>query len=286
MIPKPGDGLFFMNHERPEEQFGFALNTVPARTGGEIQLAVPQPVSPGTRVYITSSLDLAAHARQIIGRPARALRHPVPLDLTVRVEEDGRLILDGCIHTGSGRVIPLTHAPGITLVAAASRPLTAEQMEQQVRKSGGTPFVIDTVTMQYRGNLFAPLADLNRARREFLALAESALVAASLPPAELVEQAKSCWQERAGNYPATGTAIFPIKPMVPLRLALYVDTPDTVRAAVESGCDLVYFEPDIPVSGSASCSSHALTTGVEEQIKAAVELCRAHDIPLVWKFPG
>jgi putative protease len=285
MIPKPGDGLFFKDYERPDEQFGFALNTVPTRTGGEIQLAVPQPVSPGTRVYITSSIDQAAHARQIISRPATALRHPVPLDLTVRVEDNGRLILDGCIHTGSGREIAITHTPGITLVPAESRPLTAEQMEQQMRKSGGTPFVIEAVNVQYRGDLFAPLADLNRARREFLALAESALVAASRPPAELVEQATSRWQALEANYPATHTSISPVKPMVPLCLAVYVDTPEAVRAAAESGGNRVYFEPDIPVSGKVSCSSQPRKADTEEQIVAAVEQCRAHDIPLVWKFP-
>ena len=285
MMPKPGDGLFFMDHERPDEQFGFGLNTVPALTKGEIQLAVPRPMNPGTRVYITSSIDQAAHARQIISRPATALRHSVPLDLTIRVEQSGRLILDGCIHTGSGREIPLTYTPGITLVPAESRPVTAELMGQQMRKSGGTPFVIDAMNMQYRGDLFAPLADLNRARREFLALAESVLVAASRPPAEPVEQAKVRWQARAGNYPATGTAISPIKPMVPLCLALYVDTPEAVRAAAESRCNRVYFEPDIPVSGKVHCSSQPQKADTEEQIVAAVEQCRAHDIPLVWKFP-
>ena len=285
MIPKPGDGLFFIEHERPDEQFGFALNTVPARTGGELHLAVPRPVSPGTRVYITSSIDQAAHARQIIGRPATALRHPVPLDLAVRVEGDGRLILDGCIHTAGGREIAITHTPGITLVPAESRPLATEQMEQQMRKSGGTPFLIGAVNMQYRGDLFAPLADLNRARRDFLALAESALVAAYRPSAERVAQAQVCWQARAGNYPATGTAISPVKPMVPLRLAIYVDTPEAVRAAAGCGCGRVYFEPDIPVSGTVSCSSHYLNADTEEQIRVAVEECRAHDIPLVWKFP-
>jgi putative protease len=171
------------------------------------------------------------------------------------------------------------------LVPAESHPLTAEQVEQQMRKSGGTPFVIEAVNVQYHGNLFAPLADLNRARREFLTLAESALIAASRPSAELVEQAKVRGQAKAGNYPATGTAISPVKPRVPLGLAMYVDTPDAVRAAAESGCDRVYFEPDIPVSGTVSCSCHSLNADAEEQIKTAIEPCRAHDIPLVWKFP-
>ena len=285
MIPKPGDGLFFIEQEKYEEQFGFSLNTIPVRTKGEIQIAVPQQTNPGTKVYITSSVDLAAHARQIINHPSAMLRHPVPLDLTVQVDERGRLTLTGRIHPGDGREIIVTHTPDITLVPAQSRPLTTELMEQQMRKSGGTPFVIDAVTMQYNRDLFAPLAELNRARREFLTLAELALVAASRPSAEQVECAKSRWHEKEGNYPFTSPASPTIKSPFPLSLAVYADSLNTVRMAAESGCDRVYFEPDIPVSTTASCRSHSLHVGIEEQIRMAVEVCDAHEIPLVWKFP-
>ena len=285
MVPKPGDGLFFIEQEKPEEQFGFSLNTAPQQTKGECLLTVPQPAGPGTKVYITSSVDLAASARQIINHPSATLRHPVPLDLTVRVDESGRLTLDGQIHPNDGREIPVTHIPDITLVPAQSRPLTAELMEQQMRKSGGTPFVIDEVMIQYRGDLFAPLAELNRARREFLTLAESALVAASRPPAELVERAKLRWQQIAEDYPTVIPAPASAKPSPALRLAVYADSPDAVRGAVGSGCDRVYFEPYIPVSTTVSCCSHPAPEGIEEQIKRALELCRAHDIPLTWKFP-
>jgi putative protease len=285
MVPKPGDGLFFLEPERPEQQFGFSLNTIPVRTRGEIMLAVPQPVSPGTKVYLTSSVNLTAYARQIINHPSATLRHPVPLDLTVFVDEHRRLKLDGRIHPGDGREIAVTHSPDITLVPAQSRPLTGELMEQQMRKSGGTLFVIDTVTIQYNGDLFAPLAELNRARREFLILAESALVAAYRPSAGQVNLAKSRWQTRAGDYPSECPALPPIKPTSPPRLAVYVDSTDAVRMAAEAGCDRVYFETDLPVSTTASCCSHSLHPSTEEQIKTAVETCRAHGIPLVWKFP-
>ena len=285
MVPKPGDGLFFIEQERPEEQFGFSLNTVPVRTKGEILLAVPQPASTGTKVYITSSMDLTARARQIINHPSSTLRHPVPLDLAVSVDEGGKLTLDGRIHPGGGREIVVSHTPDITLVRAQSSPLTAELMERQMRKSGGTPFVIDAVIMQYHGDLFTPLAELNRARREFLTLAESTLVAASRPSAEQVERAKSFWQDKAADYPSTSPAFPPIKPTSPICLAVYTDSLDAVRSAVESGCDRVYFEPDILVSKAASCCRYSVPEGIEEQIKTAVELCRAHNIHLVWKFP-
>jgi len=285
MVPKSGDGLFFFDPERPEQQFGFSLNTVPVRIRGEIMLTVPQPISPGTKVYLTSSVNLAACARQIINHPSATLRHPVLLDLTVFVDEHGRLQLDGRIHPGDGREIVMSHTPDITLVPAQSHPLTGELMEQQMRKSGGTPFVINTVTLHYNGDLFAPLAELNRARREFLTQAKSALVAACRPPAGQVDLAKSRWQIQGGDYPLECPALPPITSPSPLTLAVYADSTDAVRMAAESGCDRVYFEPDITVSMNTSCCSHSLHAGIKEQIKTAVEICRVHNIPLVWKFP-
>jgi U32 family peptidase len=282
---KPGDGLFFSDPEKQEAQFGFSLNTVPVITKGEILVAVPQPVSPGTQVSITSSVDLTAAARQVINHPSSALRHPVPLSLAIQVDGNGRMALQARIKTGDGREISISHAPDITLVPAQSRPLTAEMMEQQMRKSGGTPFVIEPVTMQYPGNRFAPLSELNRARREFLTLAESALIAASRPSAEQVDRAKSRWQEKAGDYPVTIPVSPPEKSTLPLHLAVYVDSPDAVQKAVESGCDRVYFEPYYPVAKTASCCSQAVPEGIEEQMRTAIGLCRAHSLPLIWKFP-
>ena len=289
IVPKPGDGLFFIGHERPDEQFGFSLNTVPQKTNNEFRCAIPSAVSPGTKVYITSSVDLAARTRQIIGHPSAELRHPVPLALTVRVDELGSLELDGRVHTCNGREIAVTHMPGITLVPAQSRPLTAEFMEHQMRKSGGTPFVIETVTMQYLGNLFAPTGELNRARREFLTLAESVLVAASRPAPAQVESAKTRWQTTSADYPVTNGPVVsttpPAQSATPILLALIADSLDAVQMAAESGADRIYFEPDLPTSATVSCCSHSDKGGIEEQIRSAVDLCRAWDIPLVWKFP-
>ena len=288
-VPKPGDGLFFIGHERPDEQFGFALNTVPQKTNNEFRFAIPSPVSPGTKLYITSSVDLATRARLIISHPPADLRHPVPLALTVRIDDNDCLELTGKIHPGNGREIPVAHTPDIALVPAQSRPLTAELMEQQMRKSGGTPFVIEAVTMQYRGNLFAPTSELNRARREFLTLAESTLVDASRPAAAQIESAKIRWQARTADYPAISGPAVPTNPQSrsasPLHLAVIADSLDAVQKAAESGADRIYFEPDLPASAAVSCCSHPDKGGLEEQIRSAVELCRAGDIPLVWKFP-
>ena len=78
---------------------------------------------------------------------------------------------------------------------ARSHPLTREQLEQQLKKTGNTPFVIRNFTLEYSGDLFTPLAGLNRVRREFLAKAEEAMVASSHPPEKVSNRLRQRWAD-------------------------------------------------------------------------------------------
>ena len=139
LIPSPGDGLLLTHPKNPRREYGFSLNTVPVQKDGEIAIRVPHPVEPGTGVFITSSADLEMRARQIIAHPPVGLRHPVPVDLDVRVDKGGNLVLEGLIRTRRGRAIPLIYRSDFCLVPARSHPLTREQLEQQLKKTGKRP---------------------------------------------------------------------------------------------------------------------------------------------------
>ena len=124
IIPRPGDGLHFINHQDPSQERGFSLNTVPVQDDGDIVIQVPFPSEPGSMVYITSSADLTRRAREMAAHPSAMLRHPVPLDLTAAVEPDGRLVLHGIIHTRTGRDLPVTYRSDILMVPARTHPVT------------------------------------------------------------------------------------------------------------------------------------------------------------------
>ena len=283
-IPCPGDGLLFTHPKDPGHEFGFSLNTIPVQKDGEIAIKVPHPVEPGSGVFITSSTDLEVRARQIISHPPYGLRNPVPVDLDVRIDSGGNLLLEGLIHTRRGRSIPLVYRSDFCLVPAHSHPLTHEQLEQQLKKTGGTPFTIRNFTLTYAGDLFTPLAGLNRVRREFLARAEEMMVAYSVPPEESVEQARQRW-----NVLKPEVSIRPAKPAdnalsSSLVLGVYTDSLLSVKKAVEAGCDGICFEP---VFTTKECTCRNLTgfTSFESQIITASTLCRDADIRFVLKFP-
>ena len=163
----PGDGILFSHPQHPAASWGCALNTEPVVTKAGIEVTVTRPVIEGTLVYLTSSLELGARARQIAGASAPDLRHPVPVDLDVRVDSGGNLTIAGTIHPRGKPPVTVEGTPGLRLVPARSRPISKEQLSEQLLKTGGTPFAIRNLALDYDGTLFAPVSEINRVRREF-----------------------------------------------------------------------------------------------------------------------
>jgi putative protease len=283
-VPGPGDGLLFIHPKNPRDEFGFALNTVPRQNEGEIIFKVPYPVAPGTRVCITHSVDLDMRARQVISHFPVGLRHPIPIDLKGTFDSERKLVLEGLVYTRNGREIPVAYRSDLSFVPARSHPLTREKLEQQVKKSGGTPFTIRTFSLAYDGDLFAPLAGLNHVRREFLARAEEMLVVASRPSGKNVKEATERWNavEPEISIPAPDTG--DISPSSLLSLAVLTDSVEGVQKASEGGCDVVWFEP-VFTAPSCACRYPTDQLSFEYQVITASEICRGAGVRFVMKLP-
>jgi putative protease len=283
-IPAPGDGLLFIPPQNPDDEFGFSLNTLPRKKEGEIIIKVPRPFLPGTRVSITHSSDHEMRARQIISQSPVSLRHPVPIDLNVTVNPGGNVVIEGMISTRNGREIQVEYRSDPIFVPSRSHPLSREQLEQQVKKSGGTPFTIRTLALNYDGDLFAPLAGLNHVRRQFLSRAEEMLAAASRPSGKKVEEATERWiaVEPDVSIPAIGNgdSLLSSRP----GLAVCTDSLEGVQKATMGGCDVMYFEP-VFITPSCTCTHRTNQLSFESQVMAASQLCNTAGVRFVLKFP-
>jgi putative protease len=279
VMPEPGDGLL-ISHPGGSGETGFALNTGPVLTKGELQLRVPRPVPAGSTVFITNSRELDARARQLIAKTGPGLRRPLPLDIRGEVSPKGALVISGSVERPDGTVIPVSCRPEAPLAPAESRPLSKEMIARQLEKSGGTPFAVRSLALAYDGTRFAPLAEINRLRREFFAAATEQLVASYRPAMSEVRRVQHRWQEMAARAPDNGTP----DASEPLRIGTCVDTIEGVLEAAAAGIDTVYFEPDL--------TSHPKTCGLEGSLLSPLPLmqealagCREHGAALVWKLP-
>ena len=193
-------------------------------------------------------------------------------------------MFEGLIHTRRGRTIPLIYRSDFCLVPARSHPLTREQVEQQLKKTGGTPFAIRNFSLEYSGDLFTPLAGLNRVRRELLARAEEMMIAHSHPPQECVEQARLRWNvlkpEVIIRPPKTSETL----PSSSLVLGVCTDSLLSVEKAAEAGCDFICFEPVFTPTGG-NCRIPAGFPSFASQTSTASRICREAGIRFVLKFP-
>jgi putative protease len=289
LAPVTGDGLLFSDPSRQREDWGFLLNNPPvAKDKKTIVFTIPRKVLPGLRVSVTSSREWDARARQIITHPPPDLVHRVPVDLSVTVDRAGTIVMEGRLTSASGKEVRVSYRPDLRLVPARSHPLSREQLETRLRKSGDTPFVIRDCTLAYPGTLFAPVGELNRIRREFLLRAEEALLASFLPPDNEVARSRQRFSAAFPRPPAAAAAAGrgAGTPAPSLDLTVYADATETVAGAVKAGCQAICFEP-LPVLPGCSC--RAGTAGKErsfqEQAAEAMALCRAAGVRFVLKLP-
>ncbi|MCX6692519.1 MAG: U32 family peptidase, partial [Methanoregula sp.] len=279
----PGDGLVFRNPGYSDDEVGFPLNTLPLQEKGIIRLTVPRPVQRGALVFLTSSTALTAKAHRIMNTPPSFFPRPFPIDLCVQVSEDGIVALDGMIDAGEEKKVPVLFSPDVRLSPALTHPLTRAQFEARMRKTGGTPFVVRKFSLDYAGGLFAPVAELNRMRREFLETAKEALIRESRPPETEIGLARARMDELARRFSTTDSPRRHHAPKPP-GLSMYCDSVEVAQAAGAAGCDTIVFEPVSGKVTSPNCRT-ICPQPVEEQLLAVLAICNEARIPLVWKLP-
>ncbi|WAC04179.1 MAG: U32 family peptidase [Methanoregula sp.] len=277
-----GDGVVFRFLESPGDDLGFSLNTMPVEEKGTVRFIVPGPVKNGALVFLTSSVALAARARRIINTSPSVFPRPVPVDLDVQVDKDGMVMLDGRIDMGNEKKVPVSLIPTVRLTPARTRPLTGEQFESQMRKTGGTPFAVRRFSLGYDGGMFAPVAELNRMRREFLVKALDALVRASQPPDTKIRQAQSRLKALEGRFSTDGSHLIHHVPGLP-EISVYADSIAVAGAAAAAGCDTIIFEPGFYDPTRELCRRDP-PQSLKEQVHAVLSVCRDAKIPLVLKL--
>ena len=85
---------------------------------------------------------------------------PLHAALTLKIGQPAHLQVKDAIHTVTVR--------GATVQQAQQRPLDAARVENQIRKTGGTAFIIDSFSLEADSQAFLPVSELNTLRREAL----------------------------------------------------------------------------------------------------------------------
>jgi U32 family peptidase len=258
LAPKEGDGLVFL---APGQELGLVVRGSTPKDG-LLRLRTPERVRPGAKVYLTGSTILAQKAQEIIA----SAKAEIPIDLFI-TWENGTPLAEARLENG----LRIQVRAEFRMEKAKNQPITKQQITAQMRRTGGTPFAVRNLEIDYPGDLFAPLGALNQLRRDLMAKAQEALLKAHRPAQNQVVAGQERLKEMdLAAVPAT------LERRIP-SLAVYADSLERVKGAVEGGCRRIYFEPLI----LGTDKDRAQET--QTLLKDARDICAKAE--LIWKWP-
>lgn len=169
---KPGDGVVF-DHGHPEKpEEGGRIYTVDQRgqeailTFGHGNLNLRR-IQVGDRVWKTSDPELDRNVRQSYAGETPQFRRSIDLEVHGEVEQPLIVIARDRL----GHVVQVEST--MPLVAAHTKPLTTERLQEQLGRLGNTPFCLGQLDDHLLGQVMLPVSELNQMRRDLVTQLET-----------------------------------------------------------------------------------------------------------------
>lgn len=218
---------------------GFTINDIfvkgkkvdRADSGDIAGVPVIGKVKPGDRVFKTFDTELMQWARASF-TTARGTGKKIPIVFNVQARVDEPLSIKA--HDPEGRVVEASTE--VLGQPAGNRPLDEDFLTEQLGRIGNTPFEVAALTSNIEGKVIYPVSAINKVRREVLAgMEEMILQERRTPPLE-----PEVFQTRLKVLDNNVSR----RKMKKNSMLLSVSVGDikSLKAAVEEGADIVYFE--------------------------------------------
>ncbi|MCU0631723.1 MAG: DUF3656 domain-containing protein [Methanolinea sp.] len=272
-VPVAGDGILIVDPSGGD-RVGCALNKDAVLRGDE--LFIPgemQGIRPGSRVSLTGSTRLPARLKEILHTGSR--RFGIPVEVRVRVAPGEPLEAEAWCRGPKGHRLQVTCTTGYIPESARNSPTAPEIISRQMQKAGETSFRVRRVDLDYRGEPFIPVGELNRLRRELLSTLRHDWLLEFHPCDQAIEEAtyrvRTFGREYADLISRCGRKDPVTRNPV---LTVYCGTPDELIAACDAGCDAVCYEPE-----------RVDWNGYLQDLVEGVEYCSTHQVSFTWKWP-
>ncbi|MBO8129465.1 MAG: DUF3656 domain-containing protein [Peptococcaceae bacterium] len=201
-----------------------------APAGSKAVIPVEGPIRAGDRVFKIWDAGLLRKARGSFASEKEAIAIPLRIDVRAAVGEPLTVrVKDFNGHTGEA-------ATEVLGQEALKHPLTAEVIERQLSRLGNTPFHLQELNCDIRGNVMIPLSALNEARRQALKQLMNQKAAEKRRRLKPYEEFRQDWQ----NIWARVSANQPVRAAKP-ELVVAVGTLESLKAALRAGADTVCF---------------------------------------------
>jgi U32 family peptidase len=295
-----GDGIAFLSpikHSNKFESFGMALENTPEYKQDKLILNVGRPVKVGSKLYLTRSKSLNHEAKGIMNNKTKP---SIPIDIIMSWDDDLKAHLRGEFNGFDGMKHAVQLKSHFKMEKALKKPLSRDQIENQLQKTGNTPFVLRNVSIKYSEDLFAPISKLNQFRREFLEKSKDKLLETYKPSEFEVQAAENRFKNIEKSFMDMEYLDVTLNSNG-ITLSVYSDTLDNIKGALEAGAKRVYFEPNPTETCNDNCNpcsqicANSLNINEDVDLEednrisllliSAKNLCDNYNAEFIWKWP-
>lgn len=281
VILQKGDGIVFLSPNKGQKDYGILMNKSPQINKNKVKFKVQRHLKPGTALYITRRKALIDEAQKIISGSGNNLKNHLLVDLDILIQNNGAIVLKSNFNH-KNRPLKLEMTADFKMVKAIKRPLEKKTIARQFKKTGNTPFKVRNINIDYQGNLFAPIGELNRIRREMFEKIEDMIISSFKPPEDKIKRAYSQLSALNKQFFFKNAELKGKNP----NLNAYVDDLDVLKAAVDAGCNRIYFNL-FNLYSPVNCNFHAEieTEKLLKLINEALSFCKENNVNFVLKLP-
>ncbi len=280
IIPEKGDGVVFIDLKQNRNEYGMVIHESPCIYKNKVKFKVQHPVKPKTLVYITRRKSLVDKAQKIINSATNKSKCQMIVDLDILVENDGSILLKSKFNGPNRTPMELELYTDFKMQPAIKKPVTEKIIENQFRKTGDTPFKVESINIQYPGGFFAPIGELNKLRRELFEKIEEKLISAYHPSNDKIKEADANLNKLLPKLDVKAKDVKINRESI--NLAVYADNLEILKGAIEGNCNRVYFDP-FTKNAPVKCNSY-LDEGIINLINEAISICKNTNTNFVLKL--
>ncbi|WP_052334668.1 peptidase U32 family protein [Methanobrevibacter wolinii] len=119
-----------------------------------------------SKVYITKRNKISNKTKQALTGKNKSYKKSI-LNLDFKINKNNYPIIKSRLKLGNGKIIKYKYKAENKWEEAKNKPISSKQIENNLRKIDHLPFYIGNININYLENLFTPISNLNKLRRDF-----------------------------------------------------------------------------------------------------------------------
>ena len=134
-----------------------------------------------SKVYLTKRKVITEYTKKLLHDSSKQIIRRSQVFIQFDLGKSNYPILKGIVILANGKKIDISKKSSVPWEIAKNKPITKEQLKKQLSKVDDLPIYIEKISINYNEDLFAPISEINKLRREFFKDLENQIINSYLP---------------------------------------------------------------------------------------------------------